>query len=791
MLFNYLIILARHIGKHPMSYFINFFGLTFGFLACLLSISHIDFEYSYDDIHSKKERIHRVVALDEDHKVGWVKTAAPILPVLKESLPEVEDYVRYNQVSWNESVIVESDGNFFSETRFMMADPSFFQVFDFPILEGMRENLLADPNQIVISESIATKLFGDEEALGQIVKLTDSDLDFQVSGVMANFPENSHIQADYLISFENVEKIFGEGRLQAWNEYNYYAYVLLREGASKDVVEDKVQKITVERQDAENKSFEGLGLQPLEDIHFEHNRGNQLLSYDKKYIYVFFTLAISVLLISLMNYFNLTSMLSLKRVKEVGLRKSFGATNSQLNRQLLFENIVISVFAMSMAALFIKVFRPGISSILDINLSSVFSNPLIVYSALGLSISVGLLAGGYLTFYVSKLKPGDIIKGVFSGGKGRNSFQYILISLQFCLSLILVIGSLHVSRQISLLHSQELGYNYDFVVNIEMNKAWETNKQQQVKNEIARLPLVEEVAFSDFQPGEANWNQTIWWEGQVEDVSMYVMTVGPEFFRAMDINLVEGNYEEIEAITGRREYIINEAARDFIGWDSGKEKLISPFGETAKSPVIAVVEDFNFKSLHSQVEPLVLAVFPERKFSKLVVRLNEADLQSSLASVENKYRELAGGYPFEFSFIDSSLNELYRNEIRLSNIVFLLTFFSVGFALLGIFSLVSFSLERRTKEIAIRKVLGISKPELLKSITSVYLKLVFVSGLIAIPITVYFLDNWLKNFSYRIDVSSFWVILGMLTLFASILVIGVIKMLRVQKINPAQVLKNE
>lgn len=789
MISNYLRTAFRQLLKYRSSVSINILGLGFGLACCMMCYVHLRYQYSFDAFHDDRDRLFRLVTGDPATSQSWVKVSAPIPPKLKEDVPEIESYCRFNNVSWNEKVAIQSNGQTFLEPSFIMADPTFFQMFNYPLVKGDASTVLSDLNSVVISQSIAQKLFGSEDPIGKLITLKDNQLDFQVSGVMKDLPPNTHLRCDYLVSFLNLERIHGKGRSEAWGEFNYFAYVRLHEPTDREEAQGKVQAITIDLPGRDDLSFGELRLQPITDIHFAHSRGNMIPSYDKKYIYIFMALAVSVLLITIMNYFNLATMLSLRRFREIGVRKTIGATAKQISGQFVSENIGITVLSFLIALLLLEVLRPLASLVLGYRFSVPYGDPLFILSFILVAVLLGTMSGSYLSYFVARFRPGAILKGSSAGSRG-NTVQHTLIFVQFALSLGLISSSLIISRQMQFISDMDLGFQHDQVVTVSLSRDLSPAKITTLKEELRKLPEVSAVGSSDFTPGRANWHQTVWWEGQTEEQSMFIMAVDRDFVNTMNIAVTEGSVEELPSENGML-YAINQAAADAIGWDAPVGKMISPFGESSKQPVVAVVKDFNFSSLHNAIEPLVLAIYKERSFSKLSVRLAPGSISDQIDKIEQVYSGVAEGMPFEFTFLDESIGQLYLAERQMNAIVLLLTVVAVAFALLGIYALISFSIENRTKEIAIRKVLGVSAVSLLSLFSRVYLRIAVGSALIAIPACWLILNRWLQQFTYKIDMNPLWFGIALVVVIVAIATIAVVKFASISRVNPARSLKYE
>lgn len=789
MIRNYFRIALRQLLKYRSSVSINILGLAFGLACCMMCYVHLRYQYSFDNFHENKDRLYRIVNGDPATSQSWVKTAAPMPAKLKDVVPEIESYARFNNVSWNEKVAVATAGQVFFESSFVMTDPAFFTMFDYPLVKGNAESVLAELNSVVITESIARKLFGDNDPIGRVITLNDNKLDFEVTGVMKDLPANTHLRADYLISFANLDRIVGAGASERWGAFNYFCYVQLANGTRVEDAISKIKAVSIELPDSESLSLSEVTLQPVTDIHFQHSRGNMKPSYDPKYLYIFMALAVSVLVITIMNYFNLATMLSLRRFREIGVRKSIGATTTQISSQFISENVGTTLVSLILGIILLQALSPVAAWILGYKFVIPYSDPVFLAAFLAIAILLGLLSGSYLSYFIAAGKPGSVLKGR-SSGQGKNTIQYVLIFVQFALSLGLITSSLVISRQMQYISDKDLGFDQDKVITISLSRDLTPTQIKSLKEELRKMQDVAAVASSDFTPGRANWNQTVWWEGQTEPQSMFIMAVDQEFIPAMNINFLEGSPADLQS-EAQLTYVINEAASEAIGWTESRGKMISPFGEERKSAVAAVVKDFNFSSLHNAVEPLVLVLYKEKNFSRLSVRLAPGSVSAQIEKVEDTYRTVAGAQPFEFSFMDESIAQLYQAENQMNAIVLLLTIVAVAFALLGIYALISFSIENRTKEIAIRKVLGVSPASLVSLFSGVYLKIAALSAVVTIPICGFFLKTWLEKFSYKIDLSPIWFAAAIILVGVSIVVIAVIKYASIQRINPARSLKYE
>lgn len=790
MITNYIKVSLRNLLKYKQSNFLNILGLAFGLACCVLCYLHVQFELGYDRFNSHYDAIHRLVAGNPTEENFWVKVAAPMPSTFKNQIPEIEDYVRLTSVSYNSKVLVEHDNNTFLEPYFMMTDPSLFNIFTLQTLKGDPIKALQDLNTVVITQSIAKKLFGETDPLGKIIRLKDNEIDFQVGAVVEDVPTQSHFRFDYLISFENLDRILGKGHANSWDAYNYSAYVLLNDKANSKEVENKIQAAKLTLPNSPELTFESIFLQPLEKIHFQYNRGNQFPSYDKKYIYVFITIALSLLAIACINYINLSIALSIKRIKEIGVRKAMGANRAQLVMQFINEGVVSSFLALFTGLVLLEGSIPFINNLFGSSMATNYSDFQFLGFIFGATLLVGLISGSYLSFYVSSYQASSILKGEIRNERKGFGIQKLLVFIQFSISAILIVSSLVISNQMNFLQQRNLGFDHSQILTIPLSSSIAPTQVEELKNQIKQSSLVEDVAASSFTPGTTDWNQTVWWEGQTDPVSMFIISVDRDFLRTMQINLVDGDMKQISE-SKDTQYILNQSAIAFIGWDNPIGRLFSPFGEGRKQPISGVVENFNFMSLHHVVAPLVLLISDDFALDQLAVRISGNNWMEAVGQVENTYKTVLGDIPFEYSFMDDNINRLYESEIRLGRIVSSLTIVAVLFALFGVYGLISFSIENKTKEIAIRKVLGVSPKDLLIMFSKTYFQLMLIAFVVCIPIVWKVMNNWLSNFSYRVEVDPIWFALAFLVVMAAITIIGFIKYLSTRDINPARALKNE
>jgi len=791
MLQHYAKIAIRGFMRNRLSSLIGLLGLSLGLACSLLGYLYIDYQTSFDQFQANKGRLYRIVNGQMGTPEAWVKTAAPFLPEAKSTIPEIEAFTRFENISFQDKVVVETGDNKFLESFFMMADPNFFSVFSYPLIKGKAEQVLSDPSHVVITERIAHKLFGDDDPLGKLVKVDGNE--FLVSGIAQNPPERTHLNFDYLVSFENLARFFGEDAPNSWGAWNYYGYVLLRNGADMNQALEKMRAIS-HQGEGYSYSFANINLQPITKIHFEHNRGNLLPATDPRYLWIFGSVSLFVLIIALANYINLTIATSIKRTKEYGVRKALGAAQPALIRQLLSETIFYILAGVALAFGWVYILLPSLNTILNSHVEISFDRNFILVS-LGILFLTTLLSSGYLAVIINNLSSVEILKGKSNAAKGFG-FQKVLLAIQFLISIILIINSLIIHSQLNFMTTKDIGMNPEGVLNIPLYTRYSPDQLETMKTEIGRIGSVVNTAASTFVPGEPNWHQTVVWDEQTpeqeEDSYMYIMAIDRDFVRTMDLQLVYGSLEDIENTPpGQIKYLINESGLKFIGWDTPEGKKISPFGPDLKADIVGVVKDFNFKSLHDGMDPLLMPMSEKFYHRELSVRIKTDDIPGTIDQIKETYGKVTGGMPFEFYFMNDKLKNLYHTEREAGMLISVSTLFAMLLATMGLFGIVSFTIEEKTKEIAIRKILGISLAEMLSLFSRKYLYILGISALAAWPISWFVMETWLSNFAYRIDISVLPFILGaLITLLVIMGVVG-LKMFTIQRLDAVKALKYE
>ncbi|MFC2160066.1 ABC transporter permease [Acidobacteriota bacterium] len=784
MLKNYLKIALRNIKKSKTYSFINILGLAIGMACCILIFFYVQDELSYDRYHEKADRIYRVV--DSGEAPGRMSfdlalTSAPFAPTLKADFPEVKDSVRL----YRRKRLVANGERKYYEYNLFYADKSLFNIFTLPLVKGNPETALQSPQTIVLSESTALKYFGNNEVLNQNLSLDGQD--FLVTGIMKDMPENSHFIADLFVSFKTLEQIpvFQERYIQDWVRHEFYTYVLLEDGHSREVLEAKLPAF-IEKY-AAHQVKEVLGgtlsssLQPLKNIHLHSHRQVEIRpNGDIKYIYIFSFIALIILLIACVNFMNLATARSAKRAMEVGLRKVVGASRTQLVRQFLGESLMFTYFALLFALVIVFASLPSFNTLTgkEINISYL-NNPILLGGLLLILIFVGLTSGSYPAFFISKYQPANALKGGKSTPSKRSFLRRGLVLLQFSISIILIICTSVVLDQLDFLRNKKLGFNKDHVVVVPITANSFRQNLESVKDSFMQNPNITHASVAHSVPGGMAAGDAI---RMVKEEGTQTMTVrmvytDHDYIKTMGLEIVEGRDFSKDMSTDASEaFLINEAAVRAWQLENPLETRLEwggpEYGVEKKGKVIGVLKDYQFQSLKDEINPLVIQIEPQDT-TVFTFRVRPEGIPETLRFIETKWKELDPAHPFEYYFMDESFDRLYRSEEKLSQIFGIFSSLAIFIAALGLFGLALFMVEQRTKEIGVRKILGATLGNIFVLVSKEFVYLVLVANVIAWPIAYFLMRNWLQNFSYRIDMGlGIFILAGFIALAIALLTIS-------------------
>ena len=731
-------------------------GLAVGIAVCALILLWIRDGLSYDRFHEKADRTYRVMW---DARLGnneWTlaKTPIPLAGVLREEVPEVENVVRFTTAT--RTLRLGSD--WVNEQSVLRVDHSFFDVFTVSFLAGSPETALQSPNSAVLTGDAARRYFADRDPMGQTIEVNNGDV-LQVTGVIESFPPQSHFHFDFLLPL--AEATFLEwqraGR-SAWGTPPVYTYFILREGAQASEVSSKLERyiqrtIVPESSWSEGDNFYGLPLQRLTDIHLRSHVSAELASNGNViHIYVFSLIAFFILLLACVNFINLATARAANRALEVGIRKAIGSRRAQLVCQFLAESAVYVAFAVILAIALIAMALPAFNSIAGKDLETDYlGSPFFLLVLLGIAAAVTLLAGAYPAFILSSFRPALALKGPVTAGRGRNWLRSGLVVAQFCISIGLIAGTLIVSSQLDYVQNKQLGFDKEHVLIVESAGALGT-QHHAFRERLGASPLVVTTSSTQSLPGRP-YDSTVFEPEQPAGFSQSSVNyswVDEGYVDVLNLHIVKGRNFSSGRSADSSAFLINQAAADVLGWDDPVGKTLS-MGSSSQGPVIGVVENFHYESLHKEIEPLFLP-FMRWTPSNVAVRFKRGTTGDAVAAVQQIWDDFMPQQPFTYSFLDQDYERLYRSEQQVAGVFGMFSGLALFIACLGLFGLASYMALRRTKEIGIRKVLGASAGSVTILLTREFAVLVVIAFLVAAPPAYFGMSRWLESFAYRIDI---------------------------------------
>lgn len=802
---NYLRIAWRNLLKQRAFSLINISGLAIGLTACILIFLFVQDEIGYDRFHENVDRIYRV--LNERQADGKVlsRAATPpgYAPTMKNEFPEVMEAVRFFDMGKR---LFEHANQRFLEENFLLADSNVFKVFSFRLLAGDPNTALTNPASLVISQKIAQKYFGDENPLGQVLKL-QAHHDFQITGVMADLPENSHLKIDFLGAFATLYTFESAERLQNFIWQQFFTYLLLPENYDSKILEAKfpafIEKFAEPQTSQYGFSYQPY-LQPLADVHLRssHLQFDIAQKGDIDYVYAFSFVAVFILLIACFNFMNLSTARAVQRAREVGMRKVVGAQRAQLVRQFLCEAILLAILALAIAIGLVELALPEFNDFTGKTLALNYAGSwLAALGVLVVTLAVGVFAGSYPAFFLSRFQPIKVLKGqpILSSRETKLGLRKILVIAQFTISLILIVGTAIVIEQLHFLRNKKLGFDKEQVVVFPLRGDEMALNYEAIKNELlSRSAITSATAFYG-TPGGGIAGDDIRLPGSPTKFSTYMILLDFDYIRTFGMEVIAGREFSKEFSTDPDEaFVLNETAVKGLGWASpeeaiGKEVEWESWGSEVafkKGRVIGVVRDFHVQSLRVEIAPVVLHIF-EPAYSSIAVKIQPDDIPGTLDHLEKVWGKWAPAWPFEYAFLDQNLDAQYRSEEKLGQIFGVFSFIAIFIACLGLFGLASFTAQQRTKEIGIRKVLGATVAGIVGLLSRDLIKLVVIASFIAAPVAYFAMTSWLDNFAYRISVSAdMFLLAGVLTLGIAFFTVSY-QAIRAALANPIDSLKCE
>lgn len=810
MLFNNLKIAYRHLLKNRVFSIINIFGLTLGFLCFIVIALYIHDELNFDRMHTDGAKIYRIIRHQQTDE-GVVKNIASVPgrigPESLQQFPEVEEVMRVSSFG---SITMGNDPLSRGYEELNVVDSTFFDFFDFKLLQGDPKTALTHPNGIVISQKIALKYFNSEDALGKVIWANDNDL--FVTGVMENFPSNSHLQLDILFTKAAVDTYFPlHARVQTsdWNTNSTATYLKLKSENITEV-ENKITQLVASNYPPDKEFRSAFSLQSLQDVHlYSSNIEDYQVNtsgFTPYYVYMFSVVAFMILLIAALNYMNLSTAAAFKRTKEIGTRKTLGAGKPLLISQFLAEALLLSIVSLVIAMALLQIFTPGINAFTLKNLS-ILSLPLNWSISIFLAlIGSGILASLYPAFIVSKVSPVEAIKKEIRLANKSLPVRKVLVIAQFCISIIMISSTLIIYKQLNYMREKELGFDVDNLVTIDINSSIQRSQFEAIKNEYARLPEVQSVTVSSRVPGEwksfpiASVNLI---EQSINEEMIYV-GVDQDFLETFQIKLKEGRNFSSSNPADSAKVILTQLAVDNLGLEDPIGQIVTiprisiggrirerdiPF----QAEVIGVVDNFYFESFRKEMMPLILAYHnnPIHSIDYYTLRIKSRDWSKTLASLKTISVGFDPNNPIEYNFLDSKFQEFYQSDAKRGQVFLVFSSIIVLIACLGLFALVSFSVENRKKEIGVRKVLGASTESIINLVSKEFLALIVIAFLIATPLVVMTMRNWLTEFAYHVDfgVGTF-AVSGIIAVLIAFVTIS-FRALKAAKANPIDSLRSD
>jgi putative ABC transport system permease protein len=807
MLQNYIKIARRNLRQNKLHSFINVSGLAIGLATCMLIMLYVWHEWSFDRFNKKSDRIVRVYfeGKVQGKTMKESSVMAPVAATMVADFGEVEQATRVRYSGEMAKVICQN--NTFKKQNFTFVDANFFDVFTLPFLKGDKATALTMPHSVVLSETTAKKYFGNNEPLGAFIKVNDDETPYKITGVIRDIPDNSHFQFDLLASLAgNAEAAEGN-----WMSSNFHTYLVLKPGVDYKNLEAKLPQMVEKHIGPQMK--QGLGqtleefrksgndigfhLQPLTDIHlYTDFTDNFSTQGDAQTVYIFGVIAVFMLLIACINFMNLSTASASKRAKEVGIRKVMGSFKTELAKQFLSESVLVASLSLIVAVVLVKLTLPVFNQFMGQNLNfQPIQQPLLLAGLAGLALLTGLLAGIYPAFYLSSFVPSAVLKGQMIKSKGGAFMRNGLVVFQFFISIVLIISTGVVYNQLSYIQNKDLGYDKNRV--LVLSNVWQLgNSMDAFRAQLESDARIEQVSCSSYLPAGPSGNNNFFvTSGKMPDeiVKTLRYDVDEKYLTTLGIDLKAGRNFSAEFGTDKNAVIINEAASKALGFGENalNETIIKNLksGEKETYSVIGVVKDFHFRSLHEHISPLVMVLAPDK--GQLIVKVKAENPAQVVADIQQRFATFGPGDPLDYSFLDERHNNTYKAEQKIGLTLMLFTGLTIFVACLGLFGLVTFMANARTKEIGIRKVLGASVAGITGLLAKDFLKLVVIAIVIASPIAYYFMQKWLSDFAYRIDIQ-WWMFAGagVAAVLIAFLTVG-FQSVRAALANPVKSLRSE
>lgn len=796
MLKSNLKLAVRNLWKNKVSTVINIFGLTVGITSALLIALFIYHEISFDAFQPNKERIARVVmeySFDgSTNKAKGTFTSTKVAPVFSRTFPEVEKGIRMTDAD----IIVKLNNEPVLESNFMFADSSFFQTFAYEMLEGNAATALNGPDKVVLTASTAAKYFGNERALGKTLIVGNKDTPYEVTGVMRDYPATSQIKFDFLASFSSLRA----NQEKSYFNANYTTYLLLNDANAFSPLQEKLHPFMENEMKGSGASIR-FYLEPFTQVHLYSPYSDFVGSISITYLYTLGGVALLIIVIVCFTYINLSTAKSIERAREVGIRKVSGAVRSQLFWQFIGESFVLCILSVLVSVVIASVLLPAFNELLNKNLdlADLFT-PSFIMGIFGATVLVSIIAGGYPAIILSRLQPARVLKGVFKNTPSAKILQQSLTVFQFAISVFLIIATGIIQGQLHFIQNQKLGYDREHVVTLSVGWNTSHNQMMTLKNELKTNTNIIHVSRCASSPVNiySGYSMRLPSMPENEVIPTIANPVDAGYIKTTGMQLIAGTDftdEQVEATSAedwdnnKFYYVLNESAVKALGFASPEDAIGREMELNSIGTIVGVIKDFNFKSLRTSIQPLVL--FTASWGNRLLVKVKGEDMAATLSFMETKWKQLLPNRPFDYSFLDQEYEKMYRSEVQLGKMMNLFASIAIILACLGLFGLSSFMIQQRSKEISVRKVLGASAWSLLGILSSNFMRLVLLAIIIATPLAYFLMKQWLDGFVYKINLQVWlFAVAGLATLLIALLTVGIHGMRAVVD-NPMKGLRSE
>ncbi|GAA4432623.1 ABC transporter permease [Ravibacter arvi] len=788
MLKNYFKIAWRNIIRSKAYSILNIAGLSIGMACSILILLWVQNELSYDRFHPRADQIFRLTCSAGDFRAAV--SAAGMAPGLKSELPQIKNGVRISK--WT-PMLFEVGEKKLEEKRVLYADSNFLDLFSFPLLSGNKATVLKDPGAILITEEMAVKYFGTGNAIGKTIRI-DNKENFIVEGILANTPPNSHLQFDCLIPMQTLARTNVDLQKNLWGNFNFYTYLELDEKTSASVParQQLIRQIfSIFKRHGQTIKID-FELQPLTDIHLHSHFQLDVPGHGNiQYVNIFFVVAIFILVVACINFMNLATARSERRAREVGLRKVVGANRYQLVLQFLGESLLFSFFSLMISIGIVFLLLPVFKMLTEKNLTIHSMDGNLLLSLLGIAVLTGLFSGSYPALFLSGFAPVKVLKGKLRVAGGNLLFRNALVVIQFVVAILLLVGTAVVYKQLNFMKNQNLGFDQSNLLYMPMNgDLW--GKQHALKSVLGQNQLTENfTVISDRPSAVESGTVDVVWDGQISrnQVVFPSLDVDENFVSVFKTQVLAGRSFDKAFPGDSSSYMINEKAMEVMGMNlrNAVGKSMSLGGK--KGTIIGVIKDFHFKSLQYAMEPLILR--PNTWGGVVIVRTAPGNNEETIKALEAINQQLNPAFPFRFGFLDKDLDNLYRSEQQMGNIFYLFAGLAIFISCLGLYGLSAFMAEQRTKEIGVRKVLGLTVAGVVGLLSWDFLKPILMAIVIASPIAWYSMNNWLQGFAYQTPFE-WWIIAltGMLATAIALVTVS-FQSIKAALMSPVKSLRSE